>query len=958
MLPTLAVLKFAKTYLTMILFKQLLTTVSLAAALLASTATQAQLKLTDSIPKDPNVKIGKLANGLKYYIRQNKKPEQKVELRLVVNAGSILEDDDQQGLAHMSEHMAFNGTKNFKKNDIISFLQTIGVQFGADLNAYTSFDETVYILPIPLDKPANLEKGFQVIEDWAHQVTDLDDDVNGERAVILEESRSGKGADDRMMRKLYPYLFANSKYADRLPIGLDSLIKDFKPDVIRRFYHDWYRPDLMAVIVVGDIDPVKAEELVKKHFANIQNPANERSRIFTAIKPFAKNEALVITDKEATNYSASIAYSAFPEKQSTTVGGYKNDILKNIFTTLLNQRLRELTQKENPPFLYAGVGFGSEARGYDQFGAQTGFANGGANKALAALMEEIERVKRFGFTQPELDRTKQNLMAGMDKQFNEKNKTESSGYAEEYIRNFLTNEPIPGIAVEYGYYQSLLPQITLDDVNNVAKKTQQTPNFLISMTGPVASAGNSLPTSDELLATATTTAARTDITPYQEKTVNTKILDKMPKPGKVIKETNDPILGTKTWILSNGTTVTIKKTDFKNDEIQVAGRRPGGTSNYGVADKFSAQYATTVAATMGYGHFSPVDLQKALAGKTVSATAVLSGTTDGFSGSSTVKDLETMFQLLYLKATEPRIDTGLFKSFVQKSKAQMVFALADPQTSFIDTLMKTVYGNNPLGPIAVPKPEYFDKINMERAIAIYKERFGDASGINFAIVGSIDEAKLKPLVEAYIGGLPSTQKKFNFKDNGVRTIKGKVDLNVFKGQAEKSLILEMYSGEIPYTEDMDLKANAISEVLNIRINEELREKIQGIYSGGMQGNLEKLPYPHYSFFIELPCGPAKVDTLLIAMTAEINKLKNEGPSQANLDKVKQQWLEQNKTSMKENGTWLSEILETKFPGTDVDRFLHYNKYVKALTIKQVQDASKILLNNKNVVTAVLRPEKK
>lgn len=942
----------------MTMFKQLVLQFAFVAMLLTNFATQAQLKLTDSIPQDPKIKTGRLANGLKYYIRQNKKPEQKVELRLVVNVGSILEDNDQQGLAHMSEHMAFNGTKNFKKNDIVGFLQSIGVQFGADLNANTSFDETIYILPVPLDKPTNLEKGFQIIEDWAHQVSDLDEDVNDERNVILEESRMGKGADDRMSRKLYPYIFAGSRYADRLPIGLDTLIQNFKPDVIRRFYHDWYRPDLMAVIVVGDVDPAKAEEMVKKHFTSIQDPVNERIRAYADVKPFTKNEALVVTDKEATSYNLSINYSAFPDKQATTVGGYKNDIVKNIFVTLLNQRLRELTQKENPPFVYAGVGFGSEARGYDQFGAQAGVGTGDANKALAALIEEIERAKRFGFTQTELDRAKLNMMSFMEKQFNERDKTESSSYADEYIRNFLTNEPIPGIAVEHQYYKDLLPQITLEDINNAAKALQKTPNFFLSMTGPEPAANITLPTADALLTTASATTARQDIKPYEESAVAVKLLDKLPKPGKIIRETVDPILGTKEWFLSNGTTVTVKKTDFKNDEIRLGARRKGGISNYGAADRINAQYATTVASVMGFGHFSPIDLQKALAGKTISAGAALSGTTDGFSGSSTVKDVETMFQLLYLKATETRIDTSLFKSFIQKSKAQAAFAMADPETSFVDTLYKTMYGNNPLAPIAVPKPEYYDKIDMQRAVNIYKERFGDANEMNFAIVGSIDESKLKLLVEQYIGALPATNKVFNYKDNGLRTVKGKINLNVNKGQAEKSLILQMYSGEIPYSEELDLKANAITEVLNIRIIEELREKIQGIYSGSMEGGLQKLPYPHYQFFVELPCGPAKVDTLLIAMNAEINKLKNEGPSKTNLEKVKQQWLEQNKTAMKENGTWLTEILETKFPGSNVDRFLHYPKYVGALTAKEVQDAAKLLLNGQNLITAILRPEKK
>ena len=924
--------------------------------LLATGSLFAQVNLTDKIPLDPKVKIGKLPNGLTYYIRENKKPEQKVELRLVVNAGSVLEDDDQQGLAHMAEHMAFNGTKNFKKNEIISFLQNIGVGFGNDLNAYTGFDRTVYELPIPTDKPGNLEKGFQILEDWAHNVTYLDEDIESERAVILEESRLGKGADERMTKQTLPYLFAGSKYANRLPIGQDSIIKNFKPDAIRRFYREWYRPDLMAVVVVGDVPAAKAEELVKKHFSGIKSPANARPRTLTDVPAYTENTSKIVTDKEATNYMVSLAYSAFPSQQATTVGGYKDDILKGIYTTLLNQRLRDLTQKENPPFAFGYTYFNSHALGYDQFNAGAAIASANdAQKGITALIEEIERAKRFGFTQNELDRTKASMLAGMERAYNEREKTESANYVGEYIRNFLENEPIPGIEVEFDYYKNLVPQITLADLNEVSKLLQKTPQFFVSMTGPES---DKLPLEQDLINTATAVAASTAIKPYEEKVIATKLLTKEPAPGKVIKETTDAKLGTKTWTLSNGTTVTIKKTDFKDDEIQMGARRLGGNSNYGVADKYNSTYALSVVNAMGFGEFSPTDLIKAMAGKTATAGASLGATTDGFAGSSTVKDLETMLQLLYLKATSPRVDETLFKSFVQKNKSQLGFLLADPQNVFIDTLLKTLYGNHPMAPLGVPRPEYFDRIDMNRALAIYKERFGNAYGMNFAFVGSIDEAKLKPLVEKYIGGLPSVKKTFNYKDNGLRPVKGVVDLNVNKGQADKSLILAMIAGEIPYSEDLALRAAAVSEILNIRIMEDMREKIQGIYTGGTSIDVSKYPYQNYTAFFQLPTGPEKIDTLLIAMNDEIQSIKTKGPSQEDLNKVKTQWTEARRTAMKQNGTWLGYILSSKTENKDVDRFLNYDKYVNALTVQSIKDAANKIFTGKNKVTAVLRPEKK
>nr|MCU0388949.1 insulinase family protein [Chitinophagaceae bacterium] len=675
----------------------------------------AQKSLTEPLPIDSKVKIGKLDNGLTFIIRENKKPEKKVELRLVINAGSILEDDDQQGLAHMAEHMAFNGTKNFKENDIVSYLQSIGVGFGNDLNAYTSFNETVYMLPIPTDKPGNIEKGFQILEDWAHQVTYNDKDIDDERNVILEESRLGQGAQERMRRKWLPMLFEGSKYANRLPIGVDSIIENFKHDAIRRFYRDWYRPNLMAVIVVGDITTAEAESLVRKHFEGIKNPANPRKREIAELKPYAKNNAIVVTDKEATNYSTSIYYAAQPMKQSSTLGEYRDDIVKQLFSGLINQRMRELTQKENPPFIAAGLGFSNLARGYEQPYVSVITGESDTRRGLEAALEEIEKVKRFGFTAPELDRLKKSIMASVERQYNEREKSESYQFVEEYISHFLEGEAIPGIENEFNYYKELLPGITLDDINKKAKDfAENSGAYFAMLMGPETASAAKLPTAEEILSI-TAAVAKKDVKPYEEKAIATTLISKPITAGKVIKESKDQTWGATVWELSNGVKVTVKKTDYKNDQILMGARRAGGTGGYGIADKFNSTYATAVAEAMGIGEFSPTDLQKALSGKVASARAIVSGTFDGFSGSSSIKDMETMLQLLYLRVTSPRKDTALFRSFVQRNKAQMAFAMSNPQTAFIDSLINDLYGNNPMAPIAVPKPEYYEKINADRA---------------------------------------------------------------------------------------------------------------------------------------------------------------------------------------------------------------------------------------------------
>lgn len=915
----------------------------------------AQQNLKDSLPVDPNVKIGKLSNGLTYYIRQNKKPDQKVELRLVVNAGSILENENQQGLAHLSEHMAFNGTTHFKKNEIISFLQSIGVGFGNDLNAYTGFDETVYILPIPTDKPSNIDKGFQILEDWAHNVTDNDEDIDGERPIVLEESRLGKGAQDRINRKMYPLLYAGSLYANRLPIGIDSIVKNAPYEALKSFYKDWYRPDLMAVIVVGDIDPAKAEALIKKYFGPNKNPVNERPRIHPDFPPYKKSIAEVITDKEATSYVYHVYYSPQRVKPVLTLGDFKNDLTKDIFSDLLNQRLRELTQQENPPFVYAASGFGSEARGYESFEAYIGTGNSDSLTGLKAFEAELERVKKFGFTEAEMKRSKADMLNYIERAYNEKNKTESASYVEEYIRNFLTQEPIPGIANEEKYYKELLPQITVEDVNAVANKLSENSNQFIALSGPEIKDSTSLPTDAQILAV-NAEVQKMDLKPYEEKAVQSSLLIEIPRAGKIISSKKNSVLGTTDFTLSNGVTVTFKHTDFKNDQLLMSAIRPGGKNNYGLADKYDAEYMVSVISSMGVGNFSPVDLKKALSGKTVSVHPTFSQVSTGFSGSSSVKDATSMMQLIYLYATSPRVDTSLFRSYIQKNKAQLAFINANPQVVFIDTLFKTMYHDNPLAPIAVPKVEYFDALNLDRIMQMYKENFGNENQMHFTFTGSISEDSIKPLLEKYIASLPVASKKFNYVDNKVRLAKGKVDVNIYKGKEPKAMILRIYSGDLPYSPELNLKAEAISEILNIRIDEELREKIKAIYGGGTEVQFEKIPYSHYVFFLTLPTGPEKVDTLLKAANAEIESIIKNGPSKENLDKVKKQWTEQHKVNIKENGTWLSELQDFYFPGDNPDYFINYDKYVNALTPKDIQDAAKLLLTTNNVITGILRPQ--
>lgn len=911
----------------------------------------------ETIPFDGKVITGKLENGLTYYIRNNKRPAKRVELRLVLNAGSILEDPDQLGLAHMVEHMAFNGTKNFKKNDIVSYLQEIGVGFGNDLNAYTSFDETVYILPIPTEKKGNLEKGFQILEDWAHQITFNDDDIDEERPIILEESRLGKGAGERMFRKVLPGLFAGSLYADRLPIGKDSIISNFPYDAIRRYYRDWYRPNLMAVVVVGDISVADAEALVRKHFSGLKNPANQRERKYADVPAYTSNEVMVVTDPENTGKSVSINYPAFPETAARTVNEYRNNLIRSLFTRIFNQRLQELTQKENPPFNGAGGSFGNYARGYNSFSLFASTGTGDIRTAMQAVLEETERVKRFGFTASELERAKKSLLNGYESAYNNRDKTESEDYVDEYVEHFLQGEPVPGIEWEYKQVKELLPQISLEAVNRLAQQSvgAGNENRFTYVSAPEPKAGETLPTAADLK-NLFAAALAADIKPYEDKAVAANLLSTQPVKGRIVKTKKDSKLGTTTWTLSNGITVEWKATEFKDDEILLSAIRPGGKNLYGLADKYNAEYAVPVVQAMGVGAFSPTDLRKVLAGKTVAVNPYMGPTTDGIRANAAKKDLETMFQLLWLYVNEPRVDTALFRSYVQRNKSQFAMAGANPQFAFIDTMYQTLYDGNPLAPVALPKPAYFDQIDLNRALAIYRERISNAGALHVVLVGSLEEERLRPLVEQYLGSLPASGKNFKSVDNKVRPVAGSKELMVKKGKDDKSLILQFYTGEVKYTPELEMQAEAAVEILNIRIIEELREKLGGIYGGGMFSSVEAEPYGNYTFVLQLPSGPEKVDTLIKSVAAEINLMAKEGPSQKNLDKIKEQWREQHKIRLEENDSWLSALVQRHYPGKDIRYFTDYESYVNKLTVQDIQQVAARFLQGPNVFTAVQMPE--
>jgi zinc protease len=622
---------------------------------------------------------------------------------------------------------------------------------------------------------------------------------------------------------------------------------------------------------------------------------------------------------------------------------------------MLSQRMQELMQKEEPPFLYAANYFGSLGRGYESYNAFAYLGKSGVETAIKALIAENERARKFGFTASELERTKKMMMKSIERTYNERDKTESSRLVEEYIRNFLEEEPIPGIENEYKYYQKFLGEITLEEVNKYVAKTIPSPNEpkLVVFTGPE-KADFDIPTNEQLLAMAEN-AFNEEVKPYEEKAVASSLMETLPTPGKVIAEKKNEALDFTEFTLENGIKVIVKPTDFKNDQIILSASRLGGQYNYDPSDRLNAEYASAIVAEMGVGNFSPTDLRKVLAGKSANVTPRIGSVSEGVNGQCSASDVETMLQLVHLYFTQPRKDAELFRSFISKQQAMYKNMTADPQYAFQDSVLRTVYRDHPWAP-RLPKPETFSDIDLERTVEIYKERFGNAHGFNFVLVGKIDINSIKPLLETYLGSLPSTGKKSVYKDVGLRPVKGPLKKEFKKGTEPKSLIRLFWYGEAPYSEDEQFKIQAVVEVLNIKIIETLREDLSGIYGGGMFGSLNKYPYSGYSFGITVPCGPENVDKLIAATMAEIEKIKKNGPFEADLNKVKETWKQQYLVNMKDNGFWARQLVQSLEIGSDLSRILTYQKRVDALKPADIQAVAKKYLDTNHYLQFVLNPE--
>jgi zinc protease len=920
----------------------------------AAPAIAQQPSLATKLPVDPKVKVGTLDNGIRYYIRQNTRPEKRAELRLVVNAGSVLESPDQLGLAHFLEHTAFNGTTHFKKNDLIKYLESIGVRFGADLNAYTSFDETVYILPIPTDTARIVDQAFTILEDWAHGQLFDPTEVANERGVVREEWRGRKGAGDRMLQQWLPVAFKGSRYAERLPIGTEASIMAADPEKLRRFYRDWYRPDLMAVIAVGDFDPAAIEAKIKQHFSKIAKRTDAPVRPVYDVPANKEPLVAIASDREATSSNVNLIYK-MPATKVETVGDYRTLLIERLYLQMLNSRFSEITQKPDAPFLGAGASKSSFfARSAEAFTLAANVKDGGVEPAVEALLTEARRVDQHGFLQSELDRVKQDVLRGYERSFAERERTQSEQFVEEYIGNYLEGESIPGIEYEYNLVQQLLPTISLADVNQLVKSWITDENRVIIAQTPIKE-NVAVPTREGILA-AFDRASKTTVAAYTESVSGEQLVASAPTAGKIVATKPIPSIQAVEWKLSNGARVIVKPTDFKADQVLFSGYSPGGHSLVSDADFMSAALAQQIIPLGGLGSFNAIDLEKKLTGKVATVAPTFGETTEGLTGNSSPKDIETMFQLAYLVFTAPRADSVRFEAFKNQVAPFLANRGMAPNNVFNDTIQVTMaqraFRARPFSTAT------FAEVDLAKAQAFYKDRFADASDFTFVLVGNVDTAALKPMVETWLASLPNKGRKEKARDTGITPPKGVVQKTVYKGTEQKATTSILFTGACTYKPEDRFLLRALTTMMQSRLNEALRERMGGTYSPNIGGGCQRQPREQYTIQVGYGSSPENVEPLTKAVLAIIDSVKTQGVPQADVDKVKEEIIRAREVEVKTNAYWLGNIGARDQAGEDFAGLgPAYDEMVRKLTAADLQRAARLYFNTANYARFVLLPEK-
>ncbi len=909
--------------------------------------------LDTPLPLDSDVRAGQLPNGLRYYVRRNARPENRLELRLAVDVGSVLEDDDQRGLAHFVEHMAFNGTKRFAKQAIVSYLESIGMRFGADLNAYTSFDETVYTLTLPSDRPEALARGIEILGDWAHAITFDSIEVERERPVVIEEWRQGQGAGARLRDAQLPVLFSGSRYAQRLPIGDTSVVRHASVADLREFYANWYRPELMTVVAVGDVDPAQMEAEIRRRFSVLHDSGTVVPRPITSVPGHAETLVSIVRDAEATSTSVSLLYKRDPAPLQS-VGDYRQQLVEALYDQMLNARLYEVAQRPNAPFLGAGSSKGRFVRTKDAYSLGAGVADTGVLRGLRALLEETARVERYGFLQSELERARSDLLRSMEQAYAERAKTVSAAYASVYVSAALEGDPYLSTSDAWTLHQRFVPTIGIGEVNDLARDFITDSNRVVLVTAPANDAVR-IPDKAALLAVFDQVRSA-DITPYVDDVTDVPLVATMPAAGRVLEGSTDSVSAVTEWRLSNGVRVLVKPTRFKDDQVLLAGASPGGNSLAPDSTFLSASMGATAASLGGVGSFDQVQLEKALAGKAVSVSPSIGQVEEGISGSASPQDLETLFQLVHLFFTEPRRDTAAFQAFQARARSFLENRDRDPSSVLADTLQVTLTNHHPR---AQPMtPERFAELDLDSALDFYRDRFADAGDFTFAIVGNVDTTALRPLVERWLGSLPATGRVESWRDVGVRAPEGIVRREVHRGLEQKADTRLVFHGDADRTDLAERYAmGAMAQVLDMRLRDKLREELGGTYGASVSSSLAREPRAEFLVSIAFGSDPSRVQELTDAVFNEIDRLKTTEPTSEELAKVQEIMRRNMEGGLEQNGYWLGQILSYDRQHLPLADIASEQRYVDALTPAIVRAAAQRYLNDSQYVLVSLLPEK-
>lgn len=903
------------------------------------------------LPTSEDIQIGRLANGLTYVIRENDQPENRGYLRLVVDAGSVLEDPDQLGLAHFAEHMAFNGTEDFSGNEIVAFLERLGMEFGPDINAYTSFDETVYYLEVPTDDPETLESGFHVLDQWASAISFEGEEIEKERGVILEEWRIGRGAQARMRDEQLPILFRGSRYAERLPIGEPEIIRNFEHETIRRFYRDWYRPDLMAVIAVGDFDSGRIEELIHQYFADMEKPEDPRTRVVYDVPPHQGTLYAIASDPEAQVNTVSM-YSKRPAEDLNTIGDYRRGVMESLFTIMLNRRFSEIAQEADAPFLEAGAGEGRIVRPTAVKILSAVVEPGGIPAGLQAVVRETLRVQRHGFTAGEFERVKQDLLRSYELAFNDRDNTNSQSFVEEYTRLFLQSEASPGIEAEYELLQGLLPEISLDEVEELAFEYLAEDNRVV-MVSAVERPGNPIPAEEEL-AQALQAVEQEVIAPYQDAVRDEPLMAEEPEAGSITGERRLDALDATEWTLSNGARVVVKETDFKNDQVLFYGFSPGGTSVVSDENYRNASQASSIIRNAGVADFSRTDLGKMLSGKAVSISPFINETTEGLSGTASPDDLTELFQLAHLYVTEPRQDRGAYESYMRRLANALDNRDEDPNQVFFDELRATLGNDHPRRqPLT---PEELEKVDFEGVYEVYQERFADAGEFTFVLVGAASPEEIRPLAERYLASLPATGRDESWGTAGVTRPEGVVDENVEAGIESQSRTSIVFHGPYDWSLRENYRMRTMAEIFQIRLREVLREEQSGTYAVGAFPTLGRYPREEWILHVAYFSAPERADELADFVFQVADELKSGSLDADYLDRVTEAQVQDWETSIETNPFWRDTIRDLYIHRIDPEEAPRTPELAENISMEQISAAARRYIDEEQYVHMTLFPE--